>query len=545
MTSPRITKSRRPPRIQRRTAAPSLLLSGFVLSSVTRSLPPEDCNYCEGKSTGFVQVPNTDCSQFVQCSNEQIVQTFDCSPGLIYDASINQCNWAAGVTCGPDYVCPTHEPTGSPASDPTQTPTFYPPTLSPERRAGSAPRPGPSPGSTADYNTDVTSPISASAQEGAATNSAQEPLAPFRHEHHAAVFAHLNANKIGVSNNIFSRARKVHKISSGAKVESDAFRQYSYLDFSRALRTMVDVGYVVPMTDDNGNDVSYRNTFYLGDATNVNGAAVGLVNVAVFLSQALADSLSKGSCDEVNTDSYNGYLPASNSCGQWGLSYQDMHCKLSESTMECPLNYGMQISASPNAQGVTPFFCGSTSVYPFTGVADYGNVIPSADSPVQNRDGRTDVENCCWWGRGVVHTRGVCQYGKLNYYLGARAFEDGRPAIFPDINFCATPEKICSTDPKNGDVEWIAALFRWIETVQSYDDPEWSYIQQLNQFVMGGMVDGFFMHAVSGIITQGCHNPPCPGAMGTAVEMADAGERWSNFQQVANTLGLPVKNIQR
>jgi hypothetical protein len=164
---------------------------------------------------------------------------------------------------------------------------------------------------------------------------------------------------------------------------------------------------------------------------------------------------------------------------------------------------------------------------------------------VQNREGRTDVENCCWWGRGVVHTRGVCQYGKLNYYLGARAFEEGRPAIFPDINFCVTPEKICSTDPKNGDVEWIAALFRWIETVQSYDDPEWSYIQQLNQFVMGGMVDGLFIHAVSGIITQGCHNPPCPGAMGTAVEMADAGERWSNFQQVANTLGLPVKNIQR
>ncbi|KAL3791129.1 hypothetical protein HJC23_000549 [Cyclotella cryptica] len=539
MTTSKITKRRRPQPTQRRTA-PSLLRWGVLLSSVTPSFPLEDCNYCEGKSTGFIQVPGTECSEFVQCNNGQIVQTFNCSPGLIYDTSINQCNWATMVTCGPDYVCPTHEPTGSPANEPTPIPTFYPPTLSPERGAGSAPRPRPPPGSPV-----VTNPASSSTQEGAATSSAQEPLAPYRQEHHAAVFAHLNANKIGISNNIFSRARKVHKISSGAKVDSDAFRHYSYLDFSRALRTMVDVGYVVPMTDENGNDISYRNTFYLGDATNVNGAAVGLVNVAVFLSQALADSLSTGSCDEVNTDMYNGYLPASNSCGQWGLSYQDMHCDLSEATMECPLDYGMQISAGPNAQGVTPFFCGSTDMYPFTGVANYGNVIQSADSPVQNREGRTDVENCCWWGRGAVQTRGVCQYGKLNYYLGARAFEEGRPAIFPDINFCATPQKICSTDPKSGDVEWIASLFRWIDTVQSYDDPEWSYVQQLNQFVMGGMVDGFFIQAVSGITTQGCHSPPCAGDMGTAVEMADAGERWSNFQQVAQTLGLPVKDVQR
>jgi hypothetical protein len=373
---------------------------------------------------------------------------------------------------------------------------------------------------------------------------ATEALTPFKQEHHAAVFAHLNANKIGLSNNIFSRARKIHKMSS-TNGNSDAFRKYSFLDFSRSLRTMVEIGYVVPLKDEQERDISYRNTFYLGDASNVNGAAVGLINVAVFLSQALADSLSTGSCDEVNNDSYNGYLPVSNSCGQWGMSYQDMHCEISESHIECPLDLGMQISANPNPQGITPLFCASTEVYPFTGVANYGNGLESVDGPVQNREGRTDVNNCCWWGRGSVQTRGVCQYGKLNYYLGARAAAEGRPALFPDINFCATPQQICSKDPKNGDVEWISGLFRWIDSVQSYDHPEFNYIQQLNQFVMGGMSDGYFIHAVSGIITQGCHNPPCESALGTAVEMKDAGERWANFQQVAQTLGLPVKNIQR
>jgi hypothetical protein len=275
----------------------------------------------------------------------------------------------------------------------------------------------------------------------------------------------------------------------------------------------------------------------------VDGAAVGLINVALFLSQALADSFAFGSCDEVNYDSLNGYLPTSNSCGQWGLSYQDMHCDMSEAHMECPLDYGMQLQANSNPQGVTPFYCGNTEMHPFTGTANYGGVQESLEFPVENREGRTDVENCCWWGRGVISTRGVCQYGKLNYYLGAKAKEEGRPAIFPDIDFCHTPQEICSRDPKNGDVEWIAGLFRWIDSVQSYDNPEWSYIQQLNQFVMGGMKDGYFIEAVSGIVTQGCHLPPCEGSMGTE-QTIDTRERWKNFQTVAQTLGLPVKSVE-
>ena len=40
-----------------------------------------------------------------------------------------------------------------------------------------------------------------------------------------------------------------------------------------------------------------------------------------------------------------------------------------------------------------------------------------------NGANRTDVEGCCWWGRGVIQiqTTGVCNYGMLNYYLGKRA----------------------------------------------------------------------------------------------------------------------------
>lgn len=33
---------------------------------------------------------------------------------------------------------------------------------------------------------------------------------------------------------------------------------------------------------------------------------------------------------------------------------------------------------------------------------------------------RTDVEGCCWWGRGVIQMTGVCNFGRLNFFLGAR-----------------------------------------------------------------------------------------------------------------------------
>ena len=57
-----------------------------------------------------------------------------------------------------------------------------------------------------------------------------------------------------------------------------------------------------------------------------------------------------------------------------------------------------------------------------------------------NVNARVDVEGCCWWGRGVLQTKGICSFGRLNYYLGRRAADEGRDALFPDIDFCINPE---------------------------------------------------------------------------------------------------------
>ena len=75
-----------------------------------------------------------------------------------------------------------------------------------------------------------------------------------------------------------------------------------------------------------------------------------------------------------------------------------------------------------------PLFCGPKTEYPHVGIWDY---TPHCDNiwadppeyctayegqkagrydnskPVPNSAGRTDVEGCCWWGRGVIQTTGI------------------------------------------------------------------------------------------------------------------------------------------
>lgn len=70
-------------------------------------------------------------------------------------------------------------------------------------------------------------------------------------------------------------------------------------------------------------------------------------------------------------------------------------------------------------------------------------------------------------------------------------------------------------------------------------------MQQLNDFVNGGMVDGLFIHSVSAIVTQGCHQAPCPSVVDTGLEMNDGAERMSYFLQVLEALGLPAKALRQ
>eukprot|EP00569_Conticribra_weissflogii_P003742 CAMPEP_0171329350 /NCGR_PEP_ID=MMETSP0878-20121228/1211_1 /TAXON_ID=67004 /ORGANISM="Thalassiosira weissflogii, Strain CCMP1336" /LENGTH=571 /DNA_ID=CAMNT_0011829321 /DNA_START=17 /DNA_END=1732 /DNA_ORIENTATION=- len=569
MTTIAATKSLKRPR---RRVGPLFLLASTTTTTLTSLLPvpaTAECNPCEGLSTGFVQVPKTECSEFVQCNDGAMAQRFTCQAGLIYDKIINQCNWAHSATCGPDPECPTPAPTDVPTKAPvTEPPVTASPTYSPTKeevlinaglKPGSPPPAPPSGTSTGGVpawpsSNAGTSAGTAGDGTGAATATSVTPviaaveptgeLTPIRQPHFDAVFAHIYANKIGIANQLLSLSQRLHSIRSSSVDKSD-LRNYAFMDFINALRSMAEEGYVVPKVDAAGNQFQDRNVFYLGNQASDNGAAVGLINVAVFLSQALAESIAVGSCDELNTDAVDGFLPISNSCGQYGRNYQNMYCADAERFMECAVDGGMMIRARERNGDVTPFYCGPKSVYEFTGTANYVNGREGDEVPVENRLGRTDVQGCCWWGRGTIQTRGICQYGKLNYYLGARAHQEGRPARYPNIDFCTMPQLICSEKRQDAEIEWVSGLFRWIDAVQSYDVPGWNYIRKLEEFVEDGMMDGMFIHGVSGIVTQGCHDAPCEGMASTGEELRQATERWKYFRQVAEAFGLPVRSVSR
>jgi len=218
--------------------------------------------------------------------------------------------------------------------------------------------------------------------------------------------------------------------------------------------------------------------FYVGHGktTNRNLRKRGMVNIAAFLAHAKTNGFQNNACDERNVDlltpdETTPKYPISNSCGQYGDSYQDVRCDVSESFMECNPEPNMLISAVPSTDDTSykeppAFFCGpkgelrvaaflphlSTSIrvlvcslkviffslslayFPFTGYFDAETITVVNDEPFSNRAGRTNVESCCWWGRGSTQVKGVCMYGKLNYYIGARAKEEGRKSMFPDVD---------------------------------------------------------------------------------------------------------------
>ncbi|KAL7464764.1 hypothetical protein ACHAXS_005100 [Conticribra weissflogii] len=326
-----------------------------------------------------------------------------------------------------------------------------------------------------------------------------KPFEPVKGETSAKeVFAILEQIKDQIDNEIF-----LYQGSEPSTV-------YRYQGFKSGLQIMFDTGVAGKF-------------FYLGDDS-PNGYLYGLANIAAFLGQSMKETIQYDACDENSWDLVNSKYPLSNACGQLGQSYQDYHCSDEEKHMECPVDPNMSIKGVTHAKwygAPGPLFCGPKSEYPFSGYWDYGYECnnPWADppeycadyegqkagrydntEPVANSAGRTDVEGCCWWGRGVIQTTGICNFGKLNYFLGARAAEEGRPSRYPTIDFCKDPEIICSSEEFT-ELKWIAGMFYWVESLQSYNERSWNYFEELHKFVDGGMSDGgSFINAVSGIV---------------------------------------------
>ncbi|KAL7474087.1 hypothetical protein ACHAW6_000081, partial [Cyclotella cf. meneghiniana] len=285
--------------------------------------------------------------------------------------------------------------------------------------------------------------------------------------------------------------------------------------------------------------------FYVGENKELVGINYGLVNIAAMLANAMVEGIKIDSCDEWNTDDIDGEnwkFPLSNSCGQFGRTYQAEICQDDVSSM-CPVDNTMSITAtsspqthSPVSKGPPPFSCRPTSNETFAGYYDSltDTIVQSAYA---NSVGKTQIEGCCWWGRGALLTRGRCIMGKLNKYLGKQAADEGYNSPYKYIDFCQQPNAICDSYISR-ELRWSIAFLEWAEVVQNYVhvDDDWKYWDHLKRFVDGGMVDGQFIDAAINILVRKCYDGSC-----NDYEIAYKEERKNNFRRIiGEVLNLPL-----
>ena len=104
-----------------------------------------------------------------------------------------------------------------------------------------------------------------------------------------------------------------------------------------------------------------------------NGHKYALGNIALFFATGLELSIENDSCDEHNVNLVMGKLPLSNSCGQRGLSYQDMLCNDDNPNMpdmSCAVDTDMSMTAVTFDRAVgaaPPLQCAPKSEIPYTG----------------------------------------------------------------------------------------------------------------------------------------------------------------------------------
>lgn len=301
-----------------------------------------------------------------------------------------------------------------------------------------------------------------------------------------------------VGKGAFTRTAFMHRRYDGSTFPSYVYR---FAHFVEALESMASEGvdgdlfYLGPNQLVGESASSRRRELQGIPARLVPGEALegsmvyGLVNIALFLSHAHAELILHDTCDEVNVQflpnsDFDGMglddgedasrFPISNACGQDGRSYQDELCTRPEdSRYDCTAQLNVDEFESMEASAVSRgiwagaprgFYCGPKNVYGTTGFWDAIAGQELDTNPTANQGGRTDVEGCCFWGRGSLKIKGTCTLGKLNYHLGKnKADRDGREnAKYPDVNFCLDPGQICA-GVHSIPLRWISGLYHWVD----------------------------------------------------------------------------------
>jgi hypothetical protein len=482
-----------------------LLVVLLINNTPTNAQDTDGCvneiNICNVPGKEYRALPPS-CKKYVQCEYQstdssyfgQILNTTDCIEDFMFDNGNQICNYKTLVNCDVRSCAPTSIPSTMPSGTLSMIPSMYPTmTQFPSTYPSYSPSSSPSIVPSVLFDS----------------------------------FRDLETEQMKV--NIENTILQSYNPSTGIASPST---KYSYDGLIAALREMSLEG----ITSDGRSFI-----FYMGESYDT--LDYGRTNLAAFLANAMTESIVHDVCDEFSIDGQeDGIYAISNSCGQNFRNYQDEVCvRSNQVVMSCNVDTSMEIVSSESSSSVMvgrappPFSCRpKTDPFDYAGYWDVQTGLATSTA-YSNSIGRTDLEGCCWWGRGVLLTRGVCNIGKLNYYLGKRANDTRGEGRFPEIDFCRNPEATCTDDEG---VRWITGLFEWIERIQSYTGldssiSDWDYMSNLMQFVDGGMIDDSFIDTVSSIFVTGCHSD-C-----SSIDVTMSEERKENFKTVLRLFGLP------
>ena len=436
---------------------------------------------CANGFTGNEAVPSTGCKVYHECWMGTVRSRNECGSPLIFDEARNYCNFPSEVSCplGSEHVgcVESNSPITTilevnppPSPDPSISipiPTFYP------------------------------------------SSALPQPILDVRTIGSQSAITYIESKRYLIEKYILI------SYDDGASGLPYPSIRYTYEGFIRSLQIMGVDGF--------GADFMFN----LWD-----GQYYGLVNLAAFLANCMVESIEADTCDELNWQESFGKHPLSNACGQESRSYQDETCDMNNDTFSCDVIPSMKIMAVTTASSEDlappPLQCKPVSGQGnHSGYWENGGLI--ANVPLENDLGRTDTQGCCFWGRGALLTRGVCNIGKINYYLGKGGADVGRYTLYPSLDFCGYPEATCAS-AYSEDLRWTVAFFEWAERIQRYHVPNsWQYEEMLIQFVDNGMADDSFIDSVSRILSRGCHESGC-----SEVRMLD--KRRSNFYLIINDI---------
>ena len=226
--------------------------------------------------------------------------------------------------------------------------------------------------------------------------------------------------------------------------------------------------------------------------------------------------------------------------GQYGRNNQDEVCTGKQRSMTCDVDINATITAVStfkNGHLIPPAF----QCRPKKNSEDFAGYWDSKTGEIEigafaNRYGRTDLQGCCWWGRGVMMTRGACGFGKINHYLGVNAISMGY-VNFYDVDFCSYPEVVCNS-PYSKDLRWAVGYFEWIDKVQTFNGTR-NYMDELDNLIESRFNETDaeqFIDIVGFALPVSC--PQASWQCDPSVDRRLIDERRENFMTLINALAL-------